>query len=396
MDWGWIIAGIALAVAAVALAMVAVLWRRVSAGKILTTAAPSDSDAAANLTANPSVNPAAKHPGTPPPPSPDPDPGPPVIIMNPTKSADWSQLRNLVDTAARDAALPPPIFIETTKDDPGVGQARRAVELGASVVVAAGGDGTVRAVAEGLLGSGTPLGIVPMGTGNLLARNLAIPLNEPANAVLVALTGRSRPIDVGWARFHLNATPTPGRRRRTMEAASGEEHLFLVIAGVGFDADMVAGADEDLKSRIGWLAYFTAAAGSLFDHRMDATVQVGTHGASAEVKARTVMIANCGLLPGKIALAPDARPDDGWLDLLLLDTTGGLIGWMGLARQVLLQRAGRRGRSERVSTLAFRRGREFTVTLRDGKAAQVDGEVVGLADQMDGRIAVGELEVRTP
>ena len=384
MDWGWVVAGIALAVAVAALVLVAVLWRKVAGGRVL---APADPD------------PTQPHAvaGHVPEQEPEPDPGPPVVIYNPTKSADWDEIRWLADAAARDASLPAPIFVETTKEDPGIGQARRAVELGASVVIAAGGDGTVRAVAEGLLGTGTPLGIIPSGSGNLLARNLAIPLNEPAEALLVALTGRTRAIDVGWARFHLSeGVPLSKRQRRLPTARQDPEHLFLVIAGVGFDADMVAGADEDLKAKIGWLAYFTAAAGRLFDRRMDAVVQVGEHGASAEVNARTVMIANCGLLPANISLAPDAHPDDGWLDLLLLDTTGGLFGWMGLAKQVLLQRVGRRGRKELGSTLAFRRGRSFTVTLREPESAQVDGELVGLADRMDGRIEIGQLDVRTP
>lgn len=383
MDWGWVIAGIALAVAAVALVLVAVLWKRVK-GTTLEPAAPDGGQALAVVEPAPEA-------------APDPDPGPPVVIYNPTKNADFAEFRTQVDAAARDASLPAPVFMETTAEDPGIGQARRAVELGASVVIAAGGDGTVRAVAEGLFGSGTPLGIIPFGSGNLLARNLSIPLNEPEDAILVALTGQTRPIDVGWARFGLSGElPQRGRRKHVEAADPAEEHLFLVIAGVGFDADMVAGADEDLKARIGWLAYFTAAASRLFDKRMDAVVQVGDHGKPAEVKARTVMIANCGLLPANIALAPDAHPDDGWLDLLLLDTTGGLVGWAGLAKQVLLQRTGRRGRKERSSTLAFRRGRSFTVTLQEPESAQVDGEMVGMADRMDGRIAIGDLDVRTP
>ena len=101
-----------------------------------------------------------------------------AFVANPTKAG----VANLREQAMRACAiryLPEPMWFTTTLDDPGIGQARRAVELGADLVVACGGDGTVRAVATGVAHSQASIGIIPMGTGNIFARNLGIPLQDP-------------------------------------------------------------------------------------------------------------------------------------------------------------------------------------------------------------------------
>src|SRR5690606_7762645 len=235
-----------------------------------------------------------------------------------------------------------------TVEDPGAGQVRTALARGASVVIAAGGDGTVRAVAEGLAGTDTPMGVLPLGTGNLLARNLDVPLTGYRDMVTTALTGRDRAMDLGWLRIErppaaaeperdvyrdepgrTAVAPTPAEEDQAPEVREGSvpgaeldtEHVFLVIGGMGFDAAMmVGGADDELKAKIGWFAYFVGGARHLLGRKIQATLELGDSGESAEFHARTVLIANCGRLPGGVVLFPDAQLDDGWLDVAAIDT----------------------------------------------------------------------------
>jgi type II secretory pathway pseudopilin PulG len=185
-----------------------------------------------------------------------------AIVINPSKEGS-DAVADAVRRVCTEAALPDPMFLETTVDDPGTGQARKAVEAGADIVVAAGGDGTVRAVAEALVGTDTPMGLIPAGTGNLLARNLDIPLTSVREALAVVLGGNDRRIDVGWARVLKYAdrpeerpdsipdVPPPPRDAAGEPEVENVKHIFLVIAGLGFDAAMVADTDDKLKAKVG-------------------------------------------------------------------------------------------------------------------------------------------------
>ena len=119
-----------------------------------------------------------------------------ALVVNPVKTADVDTLAGRLGERCRAAGLADPLVLPTTEEDPGRGQARQAVDAGADVVVAAGGDGTVRAVAEGLAGTGTPLAVLPQGTGNLLARNLGLP-HDLDDALDAAVHGTDRALDVG-------------------------------------------------------------------------------------------------------------------------------------------------------------------------------------------------------
>src|SRR5699024_4944628 len=168
-----------------------------------------------------------------------------AVVLNPSKFEGTAAFRRTIGEVVDRVEGAETVFYETTIDDPGVGQARQAVAEGADLVMAAGGDGTVRMVASVLAGTDTRMGIIPAGTGNLLARNVDIPLEDPAAAMVAALTGRDRQVDVGWLRAGGSVSA----------ARSAERQIFLVIAGFGADAEMIGYTDPAMKKRIGWIAY---------------------------------------------------------------------------------------------------------------------------------------------
>ncbi|MFE9396256.1 diacylglycerol kinase family protein [Streptomyces flavidovirens] len=183
------------------------------------------------------------------------------------------------------------------------------------LVVVCGGDGTVRACADELAGSGTALAVVPCGTGNLLARNLGLP-TKPAAALDRALSGDRVRIDVG--------------------RVSGDSLVptrFTVMAGAGFDAVMVRDASPRLKASLGWFAYVVSAVRHLGDPPMRLSIRLDT-GDVVPRRARMVVIGNVGALQGGVPLLPDARPDSGRLEVVLLDPSGA-VGWLAAAAHLL-------------------------------------------------------------
>ena len=140
-----------------------------------------------------------------------------AVVYNPVRVADIDERREVVERALAEAGWPAPVWWETTAEDPGAGQARQAVEAGAEVVFACGGDGTVRSCIDGLAGGPAARAVLPAGTGNLLATNLGLPQDAEAGVQVVLDAGRRR-IDVG----EVDGT------------------AFAVMAGMGFDADCSA------------------------------------------------------------------------------------------------------------------------------------------------------------
>ncbi|TDE91737.1 diacylglycerol kinase [Occultella glacieicola] len=322
--------------------------------------------------------------------------GPPAFVVNPIKASDPRRLRAAVEQVCAEAGLPEPLWYETTVADPGLGQARDAVAAGASVVVAAGGDGTVRAVAKALIGTTTPMGLLPLGTGNLLARNLDLPIDGTRSLIRTAVTGTDHPIDIGWVRPE-RLRPTDGEVDPVDGAApvDEDEHLFLVMAGVGFDAAMVAGADDQLKARMGWFAYFLAGARHLHGRKVRLRMTVD-EAPGQQLRLRSLLFANCGRLPGGIVLLPDAEINDGWLDIAALDTRGGLFGWASLFGQVVGQGLGiRRQLPNSPSTIEFWRGKQVRVLIEEPAHVQVDGDLIGEAIGLRVRVEPAGLYVRT-
>lgn len=310
-----------------------------------------------------------------------------AFVANPTK-AGIAELREQALRACSIRYLPQPMWLWTTEDDPGTGQARKAVEGGADVVVAVGGDGTVRAVAEGLAGTGVALAVLPMGTGNIFARNYDLPLGDTPALLRTALEGLERKVDVGWLEI-----------LRGDFAGRDEEHLFLVMAGAGLDADMVSGANDRLKRKLGWIAYFFAAIKHLRARRITVSVTVDDKPA-VKGPMRTVLLANVGKLPGGFQLVPDASAEDGILDIATLDARAGIVGWTELFGNVVAQGAGLRQpeilKAFGASRIDHAAGKSVIIEMQQAQRVQVDGELVGRATRITARVDPGALVLRVP
>ena len=280
-------------------------------------------------------------------------------------------------------------FIDTQLDKDGRACALEALDHGAEVVVAVGGDGTVRTVASALSGTGHALGIVPIGTGNLFARNMGIPLDDVDAALTVATSHGSRSVDVG----RLTILDRP---------EDDHGHAFLIIAGVGFDAAMIDDTDPQLKKNISWMAYFVGAVKNLFTPKYRGTVTItsadGTTHSTRDVTFRTFMAGNCGQIP-VFSLMPLAAWDDGILDFEVIDTSGGIIGWASLFGDVVHQTI--TGRPEQNplstnSTVDQVQGVSAELTLEKPALAQVDGDMLGQTRHLRFDVERRALCVRVP
>lgn len=298
-----------------------------------------------------------------------------AVIVNPTKLTSPEDTRDFVRRSCADHGWAPPLWLETTVIDPGVNLARIALDAGVDVVCALGGDGTVRAVAEALAGTEMPMGILPGGTGNLLARNLDIDTTDLGAALTVALTGHNKPVDVGRVGID-----------RDGDGEIDEERTFLVIAGMGFDAQIMADTPEALKARMGWSAYFFSGARNLTGERFRVTIQPDAEEAIA-TRARTVVIGNCGRLTGGITLMPDARIDDGILDLVVVSPKS-ILGWASVAGQVLRKKVTGNPRLDHHASSSF------TVRADRPIPIQMDGDIFGAARELRVRVDPGALVVR--
>lgn len=313
-----------------------------------------------------------------------------AVVYNPVK-VDVDELRAAVEAAERDAGWAESLWLETTVEDPGTGQARDAAAQGAEVVLAAGGDGTVRAVAEGLRDSDAAIALLPSGTGNLLARNLDLTLNHLVESVTTAFTGKDRAIDLGIAEL-----------RR--DDGSVETHAFLVMAGIGLDAKMIANQDEELKAKVGWLAYIDAIRKALRDtNRMRMRFRLDDEPPRA-MNAHTVLVGNCGSLPGNILLLPEAAVDDGLFDIVSLRPEG-FLGWLQVWVKIVWEngvlRRSQVGRklmslSKEIRTLRYLKGARFEVVLDHAEEFELDGDDFGMVTGFRTTVDPGALRVRIP
>lgn len=352
------------------------------------------------------------------------------VVANPSKLALTGGIRAALDEALVAAGYARPVWLDTSPGEPGTAQARLAIASGADLVVAVGGDGTVHAVAAGVAHTGVALGVLPLGTANLAARNLGLPVGRPGDAVALMIRAADLPTDLVWVRTDPADEPvtTPEPVGGWARPVLGDEHACMVVAGIGFDAGLVASTRPALKARIRWGAYAVAAVANLDSPRMDLVLRMrgglvgparvagaaefvgptepaelaGSVGSGGDkrverLQARTVLLANGGRLPAGITLLRDARMDDGVLDVAVIDTVGGVIGWSSLARQVLPPFAATYADpAHALGRVTLRRGDEAVVRIAEPALVQVDGELLAPTRGVRARMDAGALLVRRP
>jgi YegS/Rv2252/BmrU family lipid kinase len=274
------------------------------------------------------------------------------VITNPAAArANGAGLRT-----ARERLTSGGLTVEVvTTEGPGHAErlAREAAAGGADLLIAHGGDGTVMEVASALVGTPRPLGLLPAGTGNLLAGNLGI-RRSPRQAADVILAGATRAVDVG------RLTTSTGTR------------YFTVAAGAGFDAELMLRTPSHHKRAFGIGAYVATAVG-LATTLTRAAVRIATDAVTLETRAAMVLIANCReLIPGVLPLGPEIAPDDGVLDVVVMDAES-LPGAAGVAWHLLLRRP------HAHAGITFLRARTVTLTADADLPVQADGELCGRA-----------------
>jgi diacylglycerol kinase (ATP) len=240
--------------------------------------------------------------------------------------------------------------------------AKAAVRRGARLVIAWGGDGTVNEIACELAFSPTPLGIVPAGSGNGLARELGID-PRPDAAIVAAVRANPRPIDLG---------ELGGR-------------LFVNVAGIGIDAHVAAGFNAAKSQRRGFVSYIRIGLQALLAYRA-VTYQIAADDFNLTSRAVLVAIANSGQYGNGARIAPSARIDDGELDLVVVSERSRLATcWQ--ARRLF------NGTVARVPGCSIRRTRQVRIESDAPMAFHVDGEPVQGGTELTARIHPGALRI---
>ncbi|WP_455836358.1 diacylglycerol/lipid kinase family protein [Pseudarthrobacter siccitolerans] len=296
-----------------------------------------------------------------------------AVILNPIKTRA-EEAKATIQRACLTAGWDEPVFYETTAEDPGFSQVQAALAHKPDVVLVGGGDGTVRVVAESLARTGVAMGLIPLGTGNLLARNVDLDVNDLHSNVQTALFGHQRYIDT--ARMGIENSRT----------GHSSEHVFLVIAGIGMDAEVLADTNAGLKKTLGWLAYTEAGMRHLPGRRKK--ISISLDGSPDQVRnIRSILFANCGLVPGGIDFIPQAMIDDGMLDVVVMSPRSA-IGWLLMYVKIMFKHSGK------LPIMTVYRSGRIIIKCPEPMPTQLDGDTAGEATKVTVQVEPRSLLVR--
>ncbi|MFC6016650.1 diacylglycerol/lipid kinase family protein [Plantactinospora solaniradicis] len=268
-------------------------------------------------------------------------------------------------TRLRGAGVEDLLWYEVPKSRKAPKKVRKALKDGAELVFVWGGDGMVQRCADALAGSDATLAILPAGTANLLATNLNIPADLP-EAVRIGLSGPRRTIDLG----RLNG-----------------EH-FAVMAGAGFDGELIRDADRSLKDRMGRLAYVWTGLRHVRSETTRMRIKVdGTEWFTGE--ASCVLFGNVGTITGGIPAFDDARPDDGCLEIGVA-TASGVLEWVRTLGRMAV------GRSDDSPFVRITRARKIDVRFAEPMTYELDGGARGRVKRLKARVVPAGLTVCVP
>ncbi|MFT4148056.1 MAG: diacylglycerol kinase family protein, partial [Micrococcaceae bacterium] len=293
------------------------------------------------------------------------------VVINPSKNR-YEEAKATIEDACREKGWPAPKFWETTIEDPGTKQTQAALKADCDLILVCGGDGTVRKCSEELLETDIPMGIVPIGSGNLFSRNLRLLTLNLRKSVDTALFGKERYVDVGHVQLD-----------------GGEREIWLVMTGLGADGYAISITKPKLKKYLSWVAYLESGARSIMDGRRDKVSVTIDDQEPFEANIRSIMGANCSILPGQVDLIPEAVIDDGVMNIMILSPRTPW-GWLNIGTRILLQAK----RPEGIFTMV--EAKSLTVESENPIQAQIDGDFAGEVQKMELTIAPSSLKVKVP
>lgn len=302
-----------------------------------------------------------------------------------------TKLRKAVDAATADGKFKATLWFETDASNTGAKQTQDALAKKATHIVVAGGDGTVRTVLEAvaLSGSSVSVGVIPIGTGNVLARNLGVELTSLTTQVRRAIHGLAHAIDMGTARI----IHADGKR---------EEKLYAVMGGLGLDAKIMLNTDPEKKRRLGWIAYVESGFKAIPLKYSRLTVRVDAR-EPRRLRVLTLLVGNVGWLPGRLSMMPDAAMDDGQLDVAAIGPYH-FWQWVDFWSRVTIgnnvvriSRVGRKllDATANVKTLENMAGKKIRVTPDEPVELQLDGDAIGFVAEVEFEIRPKAVSIRS-
>ncbi len=268
-----------------------------------------------------------------------------VFIINPVSGVgDGQKRKDKILEIAKELGWHGKAY-ETSRKINGGTIAKKALANGTRHIIACGGDGTIMEILQAVSKQKAVIGVVPLGTGNLFAKNLKIP-TDYKKAIPVALLGKPQKIDIGRA----------------------NGIFFSIIAGIGLDAELMQNTDRKVKNKLGFFAYIIGGFKSLGSPSGYYKVSIDKKPPKT-YKAKSVMIANMGRIESGIEAVPGARADNGILRIGIMQASG-ILHWIDLAINIL------RGNINKSPHYKLLSGKEISVvSLRGKKAFQCDGDL---------------------